>query len=240
MLKTKFRRIKCVCYAGSEYEAIKDCAITEDGKKHIIQTMKDGTEYFTIDNPYRTDLMGRAFIGCIADAVQSIREDYADVLLYASPDNLINHDAHPIILIDREKGETYRTKFKEGWKDAKFGWGIEYGNKNSFAGYHLADENGKMAWNTKAKVYATKEDAEEQLNIWRDEAITIAEKFKAAIEYGDKSQEKAVLDKIPNGIIKSLFFDMIKIENNNVKINTNIKELDNVGYDIVQSIYPKD
>ena len=45
MLKTKFRVTKCLCEVMKGQKEIRKCAITEDGKRHIIQE-KDGKEYF--------------------------------------------------------------------------------------------------------------------------------------------------------------------------------------------------
>ena len=238
MLKTKFRRTRCLCNAGSEYAAVKDCVITEDGKKHIIQKLKDGTEYFIIDNPYRTDYKG--FMGCIADAVQSIMEDFADILLGGSHENVFTKYDFPIVLIDREKGEEYRAKFKTGWKNAKFGWGIEYGGKNSFGGYRRVNENGKVDifGETQPKTFATKEDAEKQFNAWHKEALDCAKEFVKI--YGDKEKEEEVIAKVhKNGhsIVEDLFFDMIHIEDDkHANLVEDVMHLPNIGWNIVQAV----
>ena len=239
MLKTKFRRTRCICYAGTEYEAIKDCVITENGNKHIIQQMSDGTEYFTIDNPYKDDLMGKAFIGCIADAVRAIQEDYADVLLMGSHTNVFTKGDYPIVLLDRAKGEECRKKFKDGWKDTKFGWGIEYGEKNSFAGYQLVDENGlvDISGEKKPKVYATKEDAEKQFEEWHKKALDCAKEFVNI--FGDKEKEESVIAKTcinGHGIIEDLFFDMLHIEGDQAGIVEDVRNLESFGCRIIQVI----
>lgn len=239
MLKTKFRRTRCICNHGTKYEAIKDCVITADGKKHIIQQMSNGTEYFTIDNPYKDDLMGRAFIGCIADAIKSIQEDYADVLLGGSHTNVFTKGDYPIVLLDRVKGEAYREKFKDGWKDTKFGWGIEYGGKNSFAGYRMVDENGlvDIFGERKPKVYATKEDAEKQFEEWHKAALDCAKEFVEI--FGDKEKEESVIVKTckdGHGIVEDLFFDMIHIEEKQASIVEDVRNLENIGWSIIQAV----
>lgn len=239
MLKTKFRQTRCICYEGTKYETVKDCVITEDGKKHIIQQMSDGTEYFTIDNPYKDDLKGKHFIGCIADAVRAIQEDYADVLLVGSHTNVFTKGDYPIVLLDREKGEEYRKKFKDGWKDAEFGWGIEYGGKNSFAGYRMVDENGlvDIFGEKKPKVYATKEDAEKHFEEWHKKALDCAKEFVKI--FGDKEKEESVIAKTcinGHGIVEALFFDMLHIEGGQASIVEDVRNLENIGWSIIQAI----
>lgn len=47
----EFRIAKCLCYAGTEYAEVKECAIfKDDSRKAIIQTDKDGRKYFSVDN----------------------------------------------------------------------------------------------------------------------------------------------------------------------------------------------
>lgn len=55
-------------------------------------------------------------------------------------DMLIASDS-VLYFLDRKIGEEYRKKFINGWKDTKFGWAIEVGNKNSFYPYLRLNEN---------------------------------------------------------------------------------------------------
>lgn len=170
MLKTKFRLTKCVWYQGTELEEIADTAITEDGKRHKIQKLSDGTEYFTIDNPY-TDENNKSrymFYGYIEDAIKAIREHYADCMISGAKTNVFNSGDYPIVLLDRKKGEEYWKQSVDGWEGTKFGYIIKSGDKNSFGGYSPLNENGESSrFNPKEiKYYNTREEAENKLNNW--------------------------------------------------------------------------
>ncbi len=244
MLKTKFRIADCfITYKdGGE---VKKCAITEDGEKHIIQTMEDGTEYFQIDNPYhKNSLRERHFLGYLADAINAIRDDYADVLLGGNHTNVFTKHDRPIVLIDREKGEEYRVKSKDGWKDTEFGWGIEYGNKNSFGGYHLINEDGVVQLFGEYNPIVF--DTEEEANLFFEEhfynvAYEYAKEYVAV--YGDKEKAKKVLDKAWGkecGIIFDLCADRITHteDDKTARIVDDTRNLENIGWDIVQIIKP--
>lgn len=98
--KTNFRVAKYLCFDGKDYKVIRDCAITDDGKKHIIQENKDGEKYFTIDNPYSNNtLRDRHFHGKIGDAIQTIKDRYADVIISGDYTNVFNQYAYPIVMI---------------------------------------------------------------------------------------------------------------------------------------------
>ena len=238
MLKTEFRIANCICGKG-EYQRVAPCAITAGGEKHIIQEMEDGTQYFSIDNPYRKDsLRERHFLGYISDAVKAIMEDYADVLLGGSGTNVFNKGTYPIILIDREKGEAYREKFKEGWKDTECGWGIEYGSKHSCGGYHLIDADGTSFFNNSVKVFDTKEEADEALENYHKEAESLARKY---IEnYKDDEFISSVV-KSCNTFVEAMFFDMIKDGDDSVPyVVEDTYNLENIGWNVVQVVKSKE
>ena len=222
------------------YDAMKN-GDTEMSDK-FIQEMEDGTQYFCIHNPYsKKSLADKIFLGRIADAVKTIMEDYADVLLGGSGTNVFNKGTYPIILIDREKGEAYREKFKEGWKNSEFGWGIEYGSKNSFGGYHLIDEKGdycSFSCNS-VKVYDTKEEADNALEAYHKEAETLAKQYIE--KYEDTEFIKNVINH-NSGFVEAMFFDMIKddVEGSAPHLVEDTYNLENIGWRVVQVVKSKE
>ena len=244
MLKTKFRRTRCIVHQGTEFERVADTVITEDGIMHIIQKMKDGTEYFTINNPYTvapTSSLAKNFIGCIGDAVRAIREDYADVLIGGNGRDIFSSGNYPAVLLDREKGEEYRAKSKEGWKDTKFGWAIKFGYNDSFGGYRYASETGRAVNSIEdvLKVYDTKEEAEAQFKKWHAEALEYAKKYVEVFEDEKKRQEllDEIFDKHNFDIVDMLFSDMVcEVGEDRVCLVDDPMHLEHVGWKIVQAV----
>ena len=244
MLKTKFRVTDCFI-SNKDGGVVRKCAITEDGKKHVVQTMEDGTEYFYIENPYHTaSLRERHFLGYIADAIRSIKEDYADVLLGGSHTNVFTKHDNPVVLLDREKGEEYREKSKEGWKNAEFGWGIEYGNKNSFGGYHLVNDKGivQLFGEYNPVIFDTEEEAQ---TFFKEHFYNVAVEYarQFAENYGNKEKEKEILDKASAegfGIVFDLCADMIAYseDETTASLVEDTENLENIGWEIVQIMKP--
>ena len=226
--KTKFRITKCLMNDG-----VKECAITSDGKKHTIEETKDGEKYFRIDNPYKNDtLLERHFHGRIGDAIQSIRDGYADVILCGDQMNVFTQFAYPIVMLDSKLGEEYRQKSVDGFKDSKLGYCIYYGSKNSFGGYHPTDEVGNMALFTKYKVYDTEEEAEKKLNEYVKKAYDIA---KSAVG-DDNTYIGMSKEKMPS-IIEDIAWGMIEeLPDDKVRLYDDLKNLPNIGFEIRQML----
>ena len=234
MLKTKFRLTECMWYYGTEYQEIAKTAITEDGKRHKIQTMDDGTEYFTIDNPYSEEECYDGFYGCIKDAVDAVKEHYADCIKgNPLPLNVFQSGMFPIIFLDREKGEEAWNKSIEGWKDAKFGYQIKCGGKNSFSGYQPIDKNGEYTTfkPEDTEYFETKKEAEEKMNSFIEKSKNAYKEYTEAKTDGKKYK-----------ICESLFscgiafhFLMEMIDNPEI---TDFKKFPEFGYEIQQSVLP--
>ena len=159
MLKTKFRVADCIIVENGDY-CVRKCAITEDGKKHIIEENSEGEKYFHIDNPYGDNTFrGRSFCRKAGDAIKAVLDDYADCILSGSHTNVFTSFTMPIIMIDRELGEKYHEMSKEGFKNTKFGYTIVYGSKNSIGGYRAVDADGFYARENGPKIYETKNEA---------------------------------------------------------------------------------
>ena len=234
MLKTKFRVTKCLCEVMKGQKEIRKCAITEDGKRHIIQE-KDGKEYFTIDNPYSNNILWKHFIGRIGDAAKAINEDYADCILSGAHQTVFNSYDFPIVFIDRTIGEELHKKAKEGFKNVITKYIIRYGSKNSFGGYQSIDEFGTpcICTNKSPKTFATYEEAEEFANKFISKAKDLATKVI------DNDNFKLLHDDSICDIVRDFAFDMIietDDKNKYILYKGDIKKLPNIGYSIDQYI----
>jgi len=231
MLKTKFRLTECVWYYGTEYQEIAKTAITEDGKRHKIQIMDDGTEYFTIDNPYSEEERYDGFYGRIKDAVNAVKEHYADCIKgNPVPLSIFQSGIFPIVLLDRDKGEEFWKKSMEGWKNAKFGYQIKCGGKNSFSGYQPIDKDGNF--NIKnTEYFETKDAAEEKINKFIEKSKNAYEKYNEAKTEGEK--DKICESLFPCSIAFHFLIEML----DNPEI-TDFQKFPNFGYEIQQSLLP--
>ena len=186
--------------------------------------------------------MKYSFSGRIKDAVDMIKLGNGDCI--KNTDMLISSDS-VLYFLDRKIGEEYRKKFINGWKDTKFGWAIEVGNKNSFYPYLRLNENLESIslWNadTTQLTFDSEELALEKIH----EIIQLAHNY--AIEILEKMNEETDEKKKEEAFNKA--FDQIqeKIGERSVLINliydffdddlTDVHdELNHYGYKIVQCI----
>ncbi len=229
--KTNFRVAKCLCFDGKDYQAIRDCAITDDGKKHIIQKTKDGERYFTIDNPYSNNtLRDRHFHGRIGDAIQAIKDGYADVMISGDCTNVFNQHDYPIVMINRQIGDEYRQKFINGFRDTKIGYCIFYGNKNSFGWYYPVDVIGNRT--KEPMIYDSEEEAQNRLNYYIEEATKLA---KSSIN--DKNEFLDIkYDEVPS-IVNDIAWDMVEeLPEDKVKLRDDLSALPHIGFEVRQEI----
>lgn len=234
-MKTVYTIENRVIDEGSRFERTAECAIVDD-VSHEIYTMKDGTKYFEIFNPYVNDDdddLARYFYGRITDGIRSIRDGYAHALLgEVNPQNVFSQPVTPIYILDEEKGEEYRQKTIEGFKDAEFGYAIRFGNKHSFVGYWYIDEDGDTAGGFNVRVpafYKTKEAAQSVMDNYIAEAKRIANKIV--------NKQTTISDEIGKTkyVVRTLFKENLERVNGEMIINDD-KLFDKYGYEIVQSI----
>ena len=94
-----------------------------------------------MDNELNTDCKSSlrfSYSGRIRDAVEMIRN--GDCI---SSMKFIGRIDKVLYFLDRKTGEELRRKSLEGWKDTKFGWAIECGNKNSFLEYSMLNKKNE-------------------------------------------------------------------------------------------------
>lgn len=129
-MKTVYTIENRVIDEGSRFERTAECAIV-DGVSHEIYTMKDGTKYFEIFNPYVNDDdddLARYFYGRITDGIRSIRDGYAHALLgEVNPQNVFSQPLTPIYILDEEKGEEYRQKLLRDLRMPNLGMLLDLG-----------------------------------------------------------------------------------------------------------------
>lgn len=178
-----FKVVKCL----KNGEIVKYAVFEDGSRKKRIQTDSQNREYFYVDNELNTNVstsMKYSFSGRIKDAVDMIKLGNGDCI--KNTDMLIASDS-VLYFLDRKIGEEYRKKFINGWKDTKFGWAIEVGNKNSFYPYLRLNENLESIslWNadTTQLTFDSEELALEKIH----EIIQLAHNY--AIEILEKMNE---------------------------------------------------
>lgn len=162
--KWKWRNFRVAkCLVDGE---INEYAIFADGsRKKIIQTNDKYGKYFEVDNELNTDcksFLRFSYSGRIKDAVEMIRNGNGDCI---SSMKFVGRIDNVLYFLDRQIGEELRQKSLEGWKDTKFGWVIECGNKNSFSGYSMLNKKNERITvfdkDRSPMVFDTKESADE-------------------------------------------------------------------------------
>lgn len=239
-----FRVAECL-----ENGKVNEYAIFADGsRKKMIQIDEQYGKYFEVDNdlnPSLTSCSRFSFSGRIKDAIDMIKSGNGDCIKSMQ---MFGRYDKVIYFLDRTIGEELRQKSLVGWKDTKFGWAIECGNKNSFSGYSmlnkkmekismLDEEHKPMTFDTeeaakryveglieKAKYYA-KRLANKLVNVSEEEERDriIDETIREIDEYaGTKSS-----------ILSDFAFDMLT---GDCKLKSFECNLDEMGYKIVQCI----
>lgn len=116
----EFRVAKCLVNGK-----INEYAIFADGsRKKMIKINDKYGKYFEVDNELNTDLkscLRFSDSGRIKDAVEMIRNGNGDCI---SSMKIIGKVDKVLYFLDRKVGEELRHKSLEGWKNTKFGWGL--------------------------------------------------------------------------------------------------------------------
>lgn len=236
-----FKVVKCL----KNGEIVKYAVFEDGSRKKRIQTDSQNREYFYVDNELNTNVstfMKYSFSGRIKDAVDMIKLGNGDCIKHT---DILGLSDSVLYFLDRKIGEEYRKQSIDGWKDTKFEWTIEVGNKNSFYPYLSLNKNLEQIslWNadTTPLTFDSEESALEKIH----EIIQIAHNY--AIEILEKMNEETDEKKKEEAFNKA--FDQIqeKIGERSVLINliydffdddlTEVHdELNHYGYKIVQCI----
>lgn len=238
----EFRVAKCLVDGK-----VNEYAIFADGsRKKIIQTDKKYGKYFEADNELNTDCKSSlrfSYSGRIRDAVEMIRN--GDCI---SSMKFIGRIDKVLYFLDRKTGEELRRKSLEGWKDTKFGWAIECGNKNSFLEYSMLNKkNERISVFDKDRnpmIFDTKESADEYVEYLIERSKYYAKRLVNNLcgITDEKERDKIIdnaIDEIENdtktkfSIISDFTFDMLT---GDCKLKSFECNLDKMGYEIVQCI----
>lgn len=229
----------------------QECAVFADGTSTPIHTHKEYGKYIYVDNKLNKDddsVFKTLFTGRIKDAVETIRNGDGDVVEVG---HMFGSTIEVLYFLDREVGEDLRQKSIKGWQDAKFGWIITCGNKDSMWGYSPLTDGYKtysqfFDKETKPIVFDNREDAVKYI----EELISIAKKY--ASEYVEKAKDitdeegkrQICIDMIHNieGDFKEKFtmivFFATDMLDSNKMVPKNNFELDKYGYSIEQYCIP--
>ena len=139
MLKT--RKFKALNGAAGKYSRIVDKIAIYDEKGNqidcsVIHKDDDGREYYYPSNPHDKNGL---FSDKPKDAIECIRNGFGDGFQQSHLFGMTLE--HVVRYIDREYGEEIRQKTIEGWKDARFSYGVKFFFLNSFSGGRLVCKN---------------------------------------------------------------------------------------------------
>lgn len=240
----EFRVTKCL-----ENGEINEYAIFADGsRKKMILTDILGNQYFEVDNEFNTDsnsCLRFSFSGRISDAIDTIKAGNGDCI---AATRLFGRHEEVLYYLNRKIGEEYRKQTIEGWKDAKFGWTIEYGNKNSFSGYAVLntqmDNANVFAPDRPPMIFETEEEAKRYMKELIEKAKCYAKELanKLMTDTDEDMQSKMIeqtLEEIEantgtkRGILTDFVFDMLTLDG---QLKSPECNLDQMGYRIIQ--YP--
>lgn len=239
-----FRVAKCLGNDG-----VQEYAIFADGsrKKHI-QIDEQYGKYFEVDNELNTDCntcLKYSFSGRIKDAIDTIKNGNGDCIKQI---NLFGKHDKVLYFLDREVGEELRKKSLEGWKDTKFAWTVECGNKNSFSGYSPINQKGERISvfdeDRTVKIFDTKDKAEEYVKGLIERAAYYAKRLANAYQNAKEKEEKNnVIDQTIKDIeaftgsrfsvLSDFVFDMLT---GDCELKSYDCVLDEYGYKIIQCI----
>jgi hypothetical protein len=242
----EFRIARCLDDNG-----IHEYAIFVDGsKKKLIQTHNEYGKFFTVDNVLNTDepngFLRRSFTGRIKDAVDTIKNGGGDCIqnLY-----LFGKREQVVYFIDRNIGENLRQQTLEGWKDTKFGWAIECGNKNSFGGYSMLNARSErisfLDGDKTPMTFDSKNDAEKHIQGLIERAKYYTKRLVNNLHGVTDSKERdRIVDEVLNeieqytgtkfSVIDSFMSDMLTGDCENLKSSE--CNLDEWGYRVIQCI----
>lgn len=240
----EFRIAKCLVNGK-----INEYAIFADGsEKKMIQIDEQYGKYFEVNNELNTSLksfLRFSFSGRIKDAIDTIKTGNGDCI--KSVQMFGRHDK-VVYFLDRTIGEELRKKTLDGWKDAKFGWAIECGNKNSFFGYSML--NNKMERITmfdeecNPMTFNTEEAAKRYVEGLIERAKYYAKRLANKLfNVSEEEERNRIIDDIISEIdeytgtkfsaLSDFTFDMLT---GDLKLKSSECNLDNMGYKIVQCV----
>lgn len=169
-------------------EGEKEFVVFKNGDKKLIHNDDKYGKFIYVNNKLNTDdeePFNRFFTGRIKDAVETIRNGDGDVIKVG---HILGSVIEVLYFLDRKIGEELHQKSIKGWENAKFGWIITCGNKDSMWGYSPLT-NGYKTYSqffdneVKPIVFDNREGAVKYI----EEIISIAKRY--ASEYVEKAKD---------------------------------------------------
>ena len=216
MLRT--RRFKALNGEGKYTRIVDKIAIYDEKGNQIdcciIQKDKKGREYYCPSNPHGE--LG-LFIDRPKDAIECIRNGFADAfyesyLLGMKSLNVVRY-------IDRVYGEEIRQKTIDGWKDAKFCYGVKFCFLNAITRGNLVTKNKELMGYGDTQDDVLTFETEKEASSFIDEVNTKAkeylEKYHNLELIGDKNWDyentmKPFFNKIRGDKINSVYWNAFK------------------------------
>lgn len=174
----------------------------ELGEDYCTDKDNNGELYFPVPNllNHPENLANRVFIGRIKDAYDTVKNGDGDVI---QTSNLFGMKMISVIkFVNYDYGAEMRQRFLNGWKDVKFGWGIEAGYPNSFSGFSYVCENMctynhylSPAENSVPLYFENEADAQIMLNEINNTCSEYVKEFKKA---KSREEQSAILDEVDN------------------------------------------
>lgn len=198
-----------------------------------------------MDNELNTDcksFLRFSYSGRIKDAVEMIRNGNGDCI---SSMKFVGRIDNVLYFLDRQIGEELRQKSLEGWKDTKFGWVIECGNKNSFSGYSMLNKKNERITvfdkDRSPMVFDTKESADEYVEYLIERSKYYAKRLVNNLcgITDEKERDKIIYNAIDEyagakfSILSDFTFDMLT---DDCKLKSSECNLNNMGYNVIQCI----
>ncbi len=231
-----FRVAQCL-----ENGVVKEFAIFADGsKKKELHKDENGNKYFRIYNPYVSPLASfkeLRFYNRIKDAIQAIRDDYADAIRCSNQTN--GGFIEVIRFVDEKVGKEYREKTLKGWKNTKFAYALRAGYKNSFKGYSLIAKDGEvLSFLSNPMKYATFE-TEEEAEVFEKKLLKKAQNYVQRVadgEYFDSVMNDVDVTEGKCSVVRDFIFDLL--DEDVTGFSSESHELNEYGYSICQCIVP--
>lgn len=238
----EFRIARCLDDNG---KGISEYAIFADGsRKKRIETDENYGKYFEVDNELNTDaktFLRFSFSGRIKDAIDTIKNGNGDCI---KSFNFFGGHNSVLYFIDREVGEKLRQKSLDGWKDAKFAWVVETGQKNGFSYAALNEKNEVISVFGKErtpKYFTSKEKAESYVQKLIATAFDYAKQCSDMVKESPETGWKQWLNKVETetsryNIVINYAYDMIDDADGKASLKFNTPQLDKYGWKIVQAV----
>ena len=190
----------------------------------------------------------------ITDAIQAVKDGYAHCIIGPkSATNVFSGHAEPVIMLDKQLGAQKRQELLHNLQsnpDMTFGWGLQYGAKNSFGLPNYVTETGDLVvLEGTPACFATKQEAEalqakllhdaEQFlkNLFKKTKPTLLDKLKGTqtVTPADRLNDELKAQNIPF-VVDDLIYRMLNDDVTSYDVN---KWSESARFEVVQTVRAK-